>query len=713
MIYDGEIILVLEGVDNFHDDDSKNESSLKFWLPKYFPERIRVIITASPGSKSKGYLKSLGCNIITLKADKRMVRSYLKDVSVNSHKYLLGGTEHFDKLKEVVDTKLEDTSVNMIFAKSLFAMFSPRISSETPREKSNLPSILTSIDYKKLHGNILLTSEIDDIEPLIEYAINFYSDRLIKRENLLDFLAAISLTHKGLTEPELIKFSKVTNEELQGILRIFGIYFMCFKGYYICHNEVFRRVVESIYYPQPENKKEMHKRIAYIFEKAPNNVRKLEEEATHFYQAEEFFSLKQIISTIENFLMLFNPITKFDLFRYWRRLEQKGYDPVIEYNKGVEQFDTQYIPEPDRLFVIILQVCRFLKEFSDFETDVTPVFRHPLIKGKIGVKMQQGRNRRTDENGTQSMEKKDGQTSGANASNLNDKKGLARAKNREASLPRLDKGQTSKTSLKKKGILQSETTRKRNRQDPLGTKEPFYDKGNELSEIEDVDDHRDRESETTFNYLEKIGLLKELKQFSLTHDTFSHSQTGKEQTVPNPEHIRWEEKNKVKRRFEEILEEWEDVNVENPAGRERFRSHFLNIFNETVNIKAKPTGNTVEDNDLILAIQNTNKSDLISSQDNLLKVQSSDVEDLDLRHEYQTKIDHIDLEIKPEKDPSFYYYKRWIWIMFPWVCMSISNELNFSEVISKCYSSATKYMKIEEENEFYRSSQYLWKLHLK
>ena len=30
----------------------------------------------------------------------------------------------------------------------------------------------------------------------------------------------------------------------------------------------------------------------------------------------------------------------------------------------------------------------FLKEFSDFETGITPDFRHPLIKGKIGVKKE-------------------------------------------------------------------------------------------------------------------------------------------------------------------------------------------------------------------------------------------------------------------------------------------------------------------------------------
>jgi len=42
-----------------------------------------------------------------------------------------------------------------------------------------------------------------------------------------------------------------------------------------------------------------------------------------------------------------------------------------------------YSPKPDDLFTIILQISRFLKEFTDFETKVTPEFRHPFVKGKV------------------------------------------------------------------------------------------------------------------------------------------------------------------------------------------------------------------------------------------------------------------------------------------------------------------------------------------
>jgi hypothetical protein len=42
-------------------------------------------------------------------------------------------------------------------------------------------------------------------------------------------------------------------------------------------------------------------------------------------------------------------------------------------------------PTPNELFKIFLQVARFLREFSDFETLDTPEFRHPKIQGSSEV----------------------------------------------------------------------------------------------------------------------------------------------------------------------------------------------------------------------------------------------------------------------------------------------------------------------------------------
>lgn len=130
----------------------------------------------------------------------------------------------------------------------------------------------------------------------------------------------------------------------------------------------------------PAIKEKLHEEIADAIRKVTaNSVRKLEEETFHLYMAKAYSKMKERLIDIENFLLLFNPNTKYDLCRYWQKLEEQKFDPVTEYNKSIEGFETHYHPSPPDLFQIFLQVARFLKEFSDFETKNTPEFRHAPI----------------------------------------------------------------------------------------------------------------------------------------------------------------------------------------------------------------------------------------------------------------------------------------------------------------------------------------------
>lgn len=52
--------------------------------------------------------------------------------------------------------------------------------------------------------------------------------------------------------------------------------------------------------------------------------------------------------------------------------------------------------------------------------------------------------------------------------------------------------------------------------------------------------------------------------------------------------------------------------------------------------------------------------------------------------------------------PSLYYYKRWIWIQFPWACISLQND--YSKTPELCLTSATEYMSVEAEAEFTRQA---------
>lgn len=50
-------------------------------------------------------------------------------------------------------------------------------------------------------------------------------------------------------------------------------------------------------------------------------------------------------------------------------------------------------------------------------------------------------------------------------------------------------------------------------------------------------------------------------------------------------------------------------------------------------------------------------------------------------------------------NPSLYYYKRWIWIQFPWVCISLNN--NYSNTPELCRSFETdEFETLEQQTKY-------------
>lgn len=142
-------------------------------------------------------------------------------------------------------------------------------------------------------------------------------------------------TQKGLTKNEIMMISKCTNEELRLFSLVFGSFLMQYRQLWMIKNDSFRK---CLYRKYRFKYQEIHERVAEALRKTPNSLRKLEEETYQLYNAKSYFKLKEIISDVENFLLLFNSYNKYDLCRYWQKLEEKSFDPVIEYNKAVESF---------------------------------------------------------------------------------------------------------------------------------------------------------------------------------------------------------------------------------------------------------------------------------------------------------------------------------------------------------------------------------------
>ena len=200
-------------------------------------------------------------------------------------------------------------------------------------------------------------------------------------EKFKGVLVALNITEKGLSETEISTLTGATTKEWNFILAVFKTFMMKYRDLWKINNETFKKAIRQMFQDEPGYTVQLHSDIAEILnKKTSNSIRKLEEETYHLFMSKNYFKLKEAVANIENFLLLFNPNNKYDLCRYWQILEQRGFDPSAEYTKAVEGFELHYRPNQEDTFMIILQVSRFLKEFSDFETSVTPEFRHPPIK---------------------------------------------------------------------------------------------------------------------------------------------------------------------------------------------------------------------------------------------------------------------------------------------------------------------------------------------
>lgn len=432
----------------------------------------------------------------------------------------------------------------------------------------------------------------------------------------------------------------------------------CFRLYHSCVAEAVNQLWNKNVAPA------LYNDISAALDLTPTSVRKLEEQIYVLLQAKAWFQLKQTVSNIENFLVLFNPVHKYLLCKCWDSLIAQNYDPVIEYNKSLESFEMHYQPCVTDLYRIVLQLSRFFKEMVDYESDSLPEFRHPLIKNKLLTHQKK--------------------------------------------LPEKEKTLKDRT-LSRKELKETEETRGHLQADDSRYELEDYSIDSEDSE------RRDHYLDRCHNHLEDIGLLREIKNMGL------YDKSGKC----------------------DILQGYEKANVDVPAGADQYKKHFSNLIAEEEERKKiyrvqvdhietqepelqsqKPIKSKHQQT-LSFAIQPKSVSRITSSRD---EGRSSDAENNYIQVADMADVDGKDSDTKSElkamfnetlpasprelqdnsdsaKPKSFYFYKRWVWIMFPWACMSIEDDGAFSDEMHKCFSSDLRYIKVADEVELTQKAQ--------
>ena len=203
----------------------------------------------------------------------------------------------------------------------------------------------------------------------------------IDKDVIINYYIYLTLTKTGLNEEELKKLTLMTGKQISLINSYFSEFMTSFNGQYKLIDSEFLAYTKKMY--SEDQVEFFFKNIGDALDDQENTVRKIDEQTHAYIQAKEYFTVKQILSSIENFLVFFNPHNNLDLYSHWNILIKQTYDPVIEYNKSLELFEMHCQPKPNDLFTIVVQLSRFFLDLADFEDNEIPEFRHPKIINRL------------------------------------------------------------------------------------------------------------------------------------------------------------------------------------------------------------------------------------------------------------------------------------------------------------------------------------------
>ena len=682
-----DVVLFFESVDKMKEREASRNPLVGSWLPKVYPPRVKCVLACTSGTHIDRIITRMNYKRIDVKVHPDIIADHLKKFWTPEH--LIQASKEPENQANA-DQKQDDKRIERVFKKDLkepeikdpkafnnkliqtfkklpqtlqsslpfaeifFGFFSVHSHPNTVIEVNKLNLLrMKNTDFRALAK---LTGYPDAIEYLVrifsselnyepkeqvacddpQRAQLYHDSRIDRFKELMKYLAA---TFKGLTLEELEKLSNLNRDATVMAVEVLKPALVQINGYYRFYCEPIISHVKSSWIK--EDLPVIHRQIGEGLNSAANSVRKLEEQILNLFEAKAWFLLKQIISAIENFLILFNPAHKYLLSLCWGSLVRQNYDPVIEYNKALELFEMHYQPTIENLFQIILQLSRFFKELVDFEGEYLPEFRHPLIRNRLLT-----------------LQQKATEVSAGPNSRLFD------------------------------------------------ARDPAEDSRLEVEEFSIDSEDSEREEHMhgrCKNHLEDIGLLREVKRMKI-----------------------YDRGNKC-----EILKGYEKANVDIPAGLEVASrdQEYLDVHREFISKKKEkllasqkeseePAQDPTVWNKIGFGLENllggikkvpSNTNSQTALAPGLLGLLGGlPPQEKPALHTPEASVHNVNAFIDSltfGDNRKYYFYKRWVWIMFPWACMSIDPSGVFSDQIHRCFESDLKYIKVIEELELTQKAQ--------
>ena len=349
----GRFILILDALNQLEDKDNAPDLG---WLPGFFPENVRVVLSTLTAKTGKGFtaegakeevwrrpweaLKRRGwqtvqVELLTPEERRRLIDGYLSRFSRK-----LSG-KNMDKIVATQQTS------NPLYLKALL---------DELRVFGLHEELGDKIDY------YLTAKTVDDLyEKVLERLEKDYEQ---ERKGLVrEAMSLIWASRRGLSESEILVLLGKDKEPMpraywSPLYLALEESLVSRAGLLTFFHDFLKKAVEDRYFKDDASQKSYHLRLADYFEKRETDDRKADELPWQLKEAQEWERLKDCITDIPMFLILMTDATQYELMGYWLDIGNR-FDMVESYNNALSGWE-QTRPSQNRVVFAFDRVARFL-----------------------------------------------------------------------------------------------------------------------------------------------------------------------------------------------------------------------------------------------------------------------------------------------------------------------------------------------------------------
>lgn len=352
----GNLVIIIDGVDKYLDINNKEDSP--DWLSNELPPSVRMIYTCSKNSRAFEHISAKVDIVIEIQSLTSPNRKLLFETLHKEFSIVQG----LDEIQQKLDVMPQGG--NPLFVKLLLLFLHSTVQGVRRYKPPKL-------------------DEVQTVLALTLHFIDFYAGHEFKTDIIGKFFQLIALTRSGISEDELCRLSNCKRRTVISMLELFAPFLHNSGGFYILKHDIFRLAIMQKF---PIEHETLHLEMIRILDDHKLTIRKIDELLFHLCESKNWMRLKDLLTQLEVFIIMYSAPYKMELYMYWVKLEQQHFDPVQEYNRALEEFVAQYSPSSKDLFMLLIQFCRFFKDLAEVESNYTSKYRHPHFRGYYELK---------------------------------------------------------------------------------------------------------------------------------------------------------------------------------------------------------------------------------------------------------------------------------------------------------------------------------------